>query len=497
MRERWRDYRSVGGPVGAVIMGLGAAIGLCALAGFLFRTFDPVPNGRPAGGELALILACITTLIVGFVVNWYGRRHRSAQVTRREAILTVATIWFAAGVFGALPFVFGAGLSFTDAFFESVSGLTTTGATVITDIELRLSRPLLLWRSLLQWLGGMGIVVLFVAVFPNIGAGGKFMFGGEVPGTTTEGLRPRIAETSRELWKLYTFFTLLAVLVLYLLDVSLFEAVCHALTTLSTGGFSTRDGSIGAFDSPPVEAALAMFMLLGSVSYGLYYAALLGRNPRVFHRSVEFRAFVSIVLISVVVLSVGLIERHGTFFVSLRYAFFMVATTISSTGYGTDAYMEYPPAMLSVVVALMFVGGCAGSTAGGIKVERVVLMVKTAWTETRRSFRPQLVHVVRMGKGIVPPGALANVSVFVAVYFLFLAAGTAAIAAVEGVPLPAAFGAMLTCLSNMGPAPFHVDQDNFAAYSSLSKVLFVAAMLLGRLEFFSLLALVVPGFWRR
>lgn len=498
MRSKWRDYRGVFRPVGAVVMGLGAAIGLTALAGFLFNVFEPPDDPAKAGGEGALVAAAIATGITGFVFHWYGRRHAKDTLTRREAVLSVALIWVFAGVFGAMPFVIGAGMSMTDSLFEAVSGLTTTGATVIGDIEGSLSRPLMLWRSIIQWLGGMGIVVLFVAVFPSIGAGGKVMFGKEVPGTSAEGLRPRIAETSRLLWQLYAGITLLEVGVLYLLDMSLFDSVCHAFTTMSTGGFSTRDASVAAFDSEAIELTIACFMLVGSVNYGLYYAALKGRSLRVFARSVEFKAYVVIVGLSVLVLTFGLLEVHNRDLrEAFRYAFFMVATTISSTGYGTDDYAAYPTPMLMVVVVLMFVGGCAGSTAGGIKIERIVLMAKISWTEVRRSFRPSLVHVVRMGRTVVPRAALTDVAVFFMIYMLCLGTGCALVATFDGVGLPTAFGAVLTSLSNMGPAPFHVGPDNFAAYSTGSKLFCTFAMLLGRLEFYALLALLVPDFWRR
>ena len=497
MRSKWRDYRGVFRPVGAVVMGLGAAIALTAFAGALFNAFDPPEDPLQAGGEGALVAAACATLLTGAVLFWWGKKHAQETLTRREAVLSVALIWLFAGTFGAMPFVIGAGMSMTDALFEAVSGLTTTGATVITEIEA-LSRPLLLWRSIIQWLGGMGIVVLFVAVFPNIGAGGKVMFGKEVPGTSAEGLRPRIAETSRLLWQLYAGFTLLEVGALYLLDMSLFESVCHALTTMSTGGFSTRDASVGAFNSPAIEYVIAGFMLVGSVNYGLYYAALKGRSLRVFPRSVEFKAYVVIVGVSVLVLTFGLLEVHnGSIAEAFRNSLFMVATTVSSTGYGTDDYTAYPPSMLMVIVVIMFVGGCAGSTAGGIKIERIVLMAKISWTEVRRSFRPSLVHVVRMGRTLVPRSALTDVAVFFMIYMLCLGTGSALVATLDGVALPTAFGAVLTSLSNMGPAPFHVGADNFASYSNASKLFCTFAMLLGRLEFYALLALFVPDFWRR
>ncbi|MEM6370221.1 MAG: potassium transporter TrkG [Myxococcota bacterium] len=495
---RYRDFRGVARPVGVVVMGLGVALGLCGLAGWGFDMVLPPLGTQVMRGEWALGLSAGAAFALGAGLIVFGRRHASGDLTRREAILAVALIWSASSAIGALPFVLGAQMSVVDALFESVSGLTTTGATVIGDIEGRLNRPLLLWRSLLQWLGGMGIVVLFVAVFPNIGAGGKFMFGEEVPGTTAEGLRPRIAETSRILWQFYLAFTVVEFLVLFLLGMSTFEALCHALTTMSTGGFSTRDDSIGAFADPWIEVVIASFMLIASVNYGLFHASIRGRTLRVFLRSAEFRTYVVVVVVSTLLLAFIILgQNEGDLLRSLRIALFTVATFISSTGYGTEDYMAYPQMGLWLILSLMFLGGCAGSTAGGIKVERVVLMLKLVWAELRRSFRPALVHVVRMGRTVVPQSALTDVAVFLVVYMGGLALLTGTVATLEGHPLPAAFGASLSCLSNMGPAPFHLGADNFVAYGVASKLLFMLGMLLGRLEFFALLALVVPDFWRR
>ncbi len=490
-----RSFRAIGRPVGTVVIGLGVAIGLCAAASALWDTVAPRHAG-PTGGIAALLVAAAVATIAGIAVYAWGR-NADATMTRREAVLAVTVIWLAAGTCGGLPFMFGAGLSPTDALFESISGLTTTGATVITDIEGRLPRSLLLWRSLIQWLGGMGIVVLFVAVFPSLGAGGKHLFRGEVPGTTPEGLKPRIAETSFALWKLYALLTALETAILFGLGMSAFEAVCHAFTTMSTGGFSTRDASIAAFENPSIEYAVSLFMLLGSVNYGLYYAAIQGRSLRVIVRSIEFRAFVSIVVLAVASLTLLNLGLHGSLLQSFRFAFFMVSTTISSTGYGTDDYSAYPATGFAIVIALMFLGGCSGSTAGGIKVERVVLMAKQTIAQIKKNYTPSVVQVVRIGRAAVSSDVLADVMAFLAIYLSCLAAGVLVVCSVEGTSVPTAFGAMLTCLSNMGPAPFHVDADNFANYSAVSKTFFALAMLLGRLEFFTMFALIIPGFWKR
>ena len=462
----------------------------------LWEQFAPDPT-RPQGGAAALALSAIIVSTLGLTAFLYGNRFVSERISRREALLAVSLIWVAAGACGAVPFMLGAGMSAADAFFESVSGLTTTGATVIVDIEGRLSRPLLLWRSLIQWLGGMGIVVLFVAVFPNLGAGGKHLFRGEVPGTTAEGLRPRIAETSFTLWKLYGAFTIIEIALLKVLGLDLFDAVCHAFTTMSTGGFSTLDSSVGGFNSAPVEYVIACFMLIGSVNYGLYYGLLRTGSWRTLVRNIEFRWYVGIVLCAVVVLTVLNLSVHDDLLTSFRYSFFMVATTISSTGYGTDDYSVYSSTALTIVILLMFVGGCSGSTAGGIKIERAVLMGKQAISQIQKSFRPATVQLVRMGKVAVNNQVLADVGSFFLIYMACIGFGLLFVTLVEGVPIPTAFGTMLTCLSNMGPAPFHVGPDNFSTYSAGSKLFFAIAMLLGRLEFFTLFALILPGFWRR
>jgi trk system potassium uptake protein TrkH len=497
VRRAPRSYRGVFRPVGVVVLGLGLAILACAGAGIVLDIVQPLDDVRH-GGAGALAIAAAVTLALGAGLYAFGRGYHTEQVSRREATLAVAMIWLAVSLCGAIPFMIGANMGFADAFFETVSGLTTTGATVITNIEGTLSRPLLLWRSLIQWLGGMGIVVLFVAVFPNVGVGGKHMFRGEVPGVTAEGLRPRIAETSFTLWKLYAAITALEVLVLTLLGMDPFEAVCHAFTTMATGGFSTRDASIAAFDSAPIEYAMATFMFVASLNYGLFYGVLRTRSLKVVFHNVEFQAFVFLCVLSVVVLTFGILGNHDMNLVeAFRYAYFTVATFVSSTGYVTEDYMAYPPPMIAVLVVIMFIGGCAGSTAGGIKVERIVLLAKQVWAQITRFFRPNVVRAVRMGKKSVPDEILADVSAFFVLYLVVTMASVVLITFIEGTAVPTAFGATLTCISNMGPAPFYVGADNFASYTALSKISFSFTMLLGRLELFTLIALFVPEFWKQ
>jgi len=481
-----------------VLFGVAFAQALCAGGGFAFEWAANEVDEDTIADVAGLSAAAVLTGAIGAFLFLYGKRFARETLTRREAVLAVALIWLMAGISGGIPFVAAGDLSPVDAFFESVSGMTTTGATVIGNIEGDLSRPILLWRSLIQWLGGMGIVVLFVAIFPSVGAGAKHMFKGEVPGTSAEGLKPRIAETSFTLWKLYAGFTVIEAVLLYLLGMTPFEAICHSLTTMSTGGFSTSDSSIGGWDSFPIEMVVATFMFLGSINYGLYYALLRGRSVRAILRNTELRAFVVLCAVFTLVLTVGTLPQHDHDLIqSFRYSYFMVGTSMSSTGYGTDDYMAYSQPMLFVVVIMMFIGGCSGSTAGGIKVERIILMAKTSWAEFRESFRPAVVQVVKMGRTAVPKEILRDVAVFIGVYMACLGFGVLFVVITDDVTIGTAFGATLSCLSNMGPAPWHDGPDNFAAYSEGAKVFFVLAMLLGRLEFFTLFALLVPDFWKR
>ena len=471
--------------------GQAACVGLAEFLGGPRRPFDD-------NAAFELLASAVVTFLAAVGLWFYGRNAPERTLRRREATLVVAAIWLVSGMFGALPFVLDAGFSPVDAFFEAVSGFTTTGATIVTDIEGTLSYPLLLWRSLMQWLGGMGIVVLFVAVFPNVGVGAKHMFRSEAPGPPGESLQPRIAETSLVLWRIYLLFTLLEIIALYLLGMSLFDALNHSLTTMSTGGFSTRDASVGAFDNAAIETVIAVFMLAAGVNFSLYYTALRGSSVRVFLRSTEFRVYLGTVFIVTVLLTGTTLQVHGgNVLESLRYSFFTVATFITSTGYGTDDYMAYPGAGLLLVIMLMFTGGSAGSTAGGIKLARVAVLAKESWAQIRQSFRPNIVQVVRMDGRAVPESILAEAGAFLVLFLATLFLGTVTVAYTDGLPAQTAFGAMLSCISNMGPAPFYLESDNFAAYTDTAKLIFSLAMVLGRLELFTLLALLLPDFWSR
>lgn len=498
--SRWRDFRGVLRPTGAVIAGLALAEMAAALLGLGYEWWtspsDAVHWGD-AGGMLAIAAG---TLLIGLGIQAYGRRYSHGRLTRREALLAAALIWISAAILGALPFLLLSGLNPAEAFFETMSGMTTTGATVIVDVEAQLSASLMLWRSLIQWLGGMGVIVLFVAVFPTFGVGSKRTLQGEVPGASSEALKLRITETSYTLWKLYAGLTAVLMLLLMVCGVDPFDSLCHALTTVSTGGFSTRGASIAAFDNAAVEYVVSVFMILGSLNFAVFYLVFKHRRVRVLLRSTELLVFLAIVGLATVVTTLGILHLHDQDIEqAFRSAFFQVGAFASSTGFRTDDYMNYPPPILAVLIGLMFVGGCAGSTAGGLKVERLVLLAKQSWSEVRRAFRPSVVNVVRMGRAAVSSERLSDVSAFFTLYVAVIGVGVLAVTFFEGVSLEAAFGAVLSCLANSGHGLWYASEagGSFQVYSSGTQVFFAVVMLLGRLEIFTILALFVPDFWRR
>lgn len=528
MKHSVAIHRLVARPTGFVVLGLSVAMAFCAAVGLAYTQWG-TPRAADAGGAAWMAVCAVITAASGGFLVWWGQSAKGHPIRRTEATLITTAIWVLAGVFGALPYVIDSGFPVADGIFEAVSGFTTTGATIVEDIEGRLSRSVLLWRSITQWLGGMGIVVLFIAIFPSLGVSGKHMFRTEVPGHSAEGLRPKITETSAALWWIYGAATALEAIVLMGLFTwwvpkttaehwsdNLFDAICHAMTTLSTGGFSTKNASVGYFDSAAVDYVMAGFMLFAGVNFGLYYGALFLRARRirevtrwqairdrvsdswgVFAHSIEFRTYCALVLVVTLLLTIAIVPNHdGSWAEALRYSVFMVATTVTSTGYGTDDYMAYPSGALGLILTMMFIGGMSGSTAGGIKVSRMVLLAENTRAQVRKSFRPQIVQVMRLGREIIHEDVLNAVTTFFFIYMCTIGLGSVLVAYTDGVGVQTAFGAMLTSVSNMGPAPYYEGSDNFAPYSPIAKLLFSLAMILGRLEFFTVLALLLPDFWK-
>ncbi len=481
--------RTTARPLGFLMMVLAALMLACAAVGGLFQ--------QGWEGLAPLLISAIITLATGILFGVFIGRKARKRLGRREAILVVSISWILAGFFGGLPFVIGAGFPVHDAFFETISGFTTTGATIMTSIEGQLSAPLHLWRLFTHWLGGLGLVLLFVAIFPALGVGGKHLFRSEVPGPRPQGLVPRIRETASALWRIYVLITVLETFLLVLAGLSPFEALAHSFSTMGTGGFSTLDTSVGGFDSALVEMVILVFMLVAGTNFGLFYDVT-RRGWRVLFQNPEFRYYLGIYAVVTIIVVIDILPTQGGVLESLRHGSFQVATVMTTTGFGTDDFDLYPTLSKVLLICMYFVGGSAGSTAGGMKVIRVAILFKALLVEVRRTHRPNLVAPVMVGRQPFSPQAIVEVAAFCGVFCATVLGGAAVVAMLDQVDLITAFMASLACLANVGPGlglvgPTH----NYAFFSPATKYFLSALMLLGRLEFFTLLALLNPRFWSR
>ena len=419
-----------------------------------------------------------------------------SRLQTRDGFVCVALCWIVLGLFGALPYVFSGCCDFMDAFFETVSGLTTTGATIFSAPS-RLPRGIQLWRALTQWMGGMGILVLVLALLPKISEGSVNLMKAESPGPISTKLRPRTAETARILYRIYIALTAVEAVVLRVVGLPWFDALTTALTTISTGGFSIRDASIAYYQSSLINWILTFFMFAASVNFTLLFL-LATRRFREALKSEELRVYTGIVVGSSLFIALDLVAKTGRSFGSaLEAAAFQVTTLISTTGYCTEDFDLWPPFCRCILVLVMFCGGCAGSTAGGVKVSRLVLLVKGVRRDMRRIMHSREVRPITLDGQRVSEETLSSVSVFFFAYIAILLFGTLVVS-LDGVEFTAAFTASLTAISNVGPGLGALGPTcNFGFLSDFSKLVLTLTMLLGRLEIMPLLVLMMPSVWRR
>jgi trk system potassium uptake protein TrkH len=420
-------------------------------------------------------------------------RPTDRRLRTRDGFLVVSAAWVIASAFGSLPYAFTGVLPLVDALFESVAGFTTTGSTVMTQIEDS-PRALLLWRSLTQWLGGMGIILFAVAVMPLLGVGGMQLFKAEVSGPIADKLTPRVAVTARRLWLIYVGFTSVEWLALNAAGMSGFDALCHALTTMATGGFSTLGASIGGFDSALIEWIVIAFMVIAGMNFVLHYQLLTGRFGVVL-RDAEFRYYLLLLAAAAAVVAWALGDVPGA---GLRAAMFQVVSLATGTGYATADFERWPAIALVVLLQLMILGGMAGSTTGGVKSLRVLIGFRALSSVLERlGHRNAVGRPVRYANKTVPDNVLAGIWAFLTAYFVLVACVSGVVAA-AGYDVVTAASAGLTSVGNVGPGlgdigPF----DNFAHFPSFVKLTLSAAMIAGRLELFTILILFHPDFWRR
>ncbi|MDX1252722.1 MAG: potassium transporter [Gammaproteobacteria bacterium] len=447
---------------------------------------------------LAFVEAFALTLVIGLLC-WLPARAQRKELRLRDGFMVVVMFWTALSMVSALPFMMAEHphMSFTDAVFESVSGFTTTGATVIVGLD-QLPRAILYYRQQLQFLGGMGIVVLAVAIFPMLGIGGMQLYRAETPGPMKDNkLTPRITETARALWYIYLGLTVACALAYWLAGMSLFDAIGHSFATVSTGGFSTHDASLGHFQNLAIEIIAMVFMLLGGINFAMHFMAWRQRDLGQYWRDAESRGFFYIVaaIIAITTVTLVLTRQYPDFLEALRYGAFQVITMITSTGFLTADFSAWPLFLPVLLIAIGFIGGCAGSTAGGMKVVRILLLYKQGLREILRLIHPNAIIPVKIGERSLPDRVVEAVwgfSVLYMVSFVLLALALMS----TGLDAVTAFSGVATCLNLGGPGLGAVTM-NFTTVNDFGIWLLSFAMLLGRLEVFTLLVLLTPAFWRK
>ncbi len=409
----------------------------------------------------------------------------------KEGYAIVGIGWLLIAIIGSIPYIYYS-VTPVDAIFETMSGFTTTGATIFDKIET-LPRSLLLWRSFTQWLGGMGIVVLFVAVFPALSKKGETLLQAEVPGLKIEKIKPRLKDTALHLYATYMVLTILEITLLTLLGLSFYDAVTHTFTTLSTGGFSTHTESIAFFRNPSVEFVIFVFMILGGSNFALLYLLIKG-NRKIF-RDTEFRFYLSLIFIAGIILSVLNIERFGLLD-SIRYSFFQTASIMTTTGYTTTDFDLWSDSARLLLLMLMFIGGSTGSTGGGIKVARIYLLTVYSLSQILKSAEPRTVRMIRLNDEVVEKEILHNITAFFSLYILIFVFSTFAVS-LTGLDMISSISAVSASINNVGPGLGVVGaSESYSSLSDTAKIILTFDMWVGRLELFTVLSLFIPSFWR-
>jgi trk system potassium uptake protein TrkH len=444
----------------------------------------------------ALLLSGLISAGVGSVLWWFVQVRPQDAIRKREGYLIVALGWLTMVTFGMLPYLLSGVIpTVPEALFETVSGMTTTGASVLTDIEAQ-PEGILYWRSLTQWIGGMGIIVLTVAIFPLLGIGGIELFVAEAPGPTSDKLHPRISETAKRLWLIYVGLTALLMVTLFLEGMTPYEAINHALTTMATGGFSTKNASMAAFDVPHIQYTIIFFMFLAGTNYTVIYFGLKGKMKRVW-ASDEFRAYLFLVILLTLVVSLQVHHHTGhSWEQSVRDSLFQIVSLITTTGFVSADYTSWSGGLTLLFFILLFLGASAGSTSGGIKIIRHLVFFKNSFLEFKRIIHPQAIVPLKLNGKRVRGKIITHIIIFLLLYLILFVTGSLVLAWM-GIDFMTAIGAVATCIGNVGPAIGEVGPvDNFAWLPAEAKIFLSLLMLLGRLELFTILVLFTPYFWK-
>ncbi len=475
---------------------------LIIINGILMSLSIPVSFIYQDGKHLSFIIACAVTLFVGFFLRFNTRENKNDEIKKREGFLIVTLGWLSLALFGCLPYVIsGAIPSIHNAFFETMSGFTTTGASILGNEGFKISdmpESMLFWRSMTQWIGGMGIIVLTIAILPLLGIGGMELFVAEAPGPTKDKIHPRIKETAKRLWIIYLALTIIQTILLMVFNLSFFDAINHAFTTVSTGGFSTKDASVAEFNNPIVEYIIILFMFIAGTNFTLIYFGLKRKFFRIWEND-EFKWYGMAVLglTAILIPIVYTFTNASSFEYVFRTVLFQVTSIITTTGYATDDYLLWGPLVSFIFFLLLFSGASAGSTSGGIKIVRVVILLKNSLMEFKRRLHPKAVIPVHLNKQPVSNTIIYNLMAFIFLYLFIFTIGSVILTAM-GVNFDEAISAVATSLGNVGPGLGDLGPaGNFSGIPDAGKWVLSFLMLMGRLELFTVILIMSPYFWRR
>ncbi len=441
-----------------------------------------------------LLISAGITGVTGTLLFFSFRTQHDLRL--RESFALVSFTWLAFAFFGALPFYLSGYIpSYADAFFETMSGFTTTGASILTDVEM-LPHGLLFWRSFTHWIGGMGIILLSLAILPLLGVGGMQLYKAEVPGPEHDKLKPRIKDTAKLLWEVYMLITAVQMILLYLAGMDLFDSICHTFGTMATGGFSTKNASIGHYQNATIDYIIIIFMLIAGVNFSLHYKALRGRLFSYWHDP-ETKFFFFIIGSGTLIVMADLyFSQNYAFLKSLQKGLFQVSSIITTTGYGTDDYELWNSNSQVILFLFMFLGGCAGSTGGGMKIMRSMVMVKFALNEIKKLIHPNAVLPIRVGGRTIPREVVGNIAGFFLIY-LGIFIGGVLFMTLLGIDFISSFGAVAASIGNIGPGLGSVGPtDNYAHIPQLGKWALSFLMLVGRLEIYPVIIFLTPTFWK-
>lgn len=454
------------------------------------------------GATSSFLVSSGLTLAIGFCLRYFLRKYQEAEIKRREGFIIVTFSWVAMTVFGTLPYLLSHSIpNIANAFFETMSGFSTTGASILNNIE-EMPQSILFWRSMTQWIGGMGIIVLTIAVLPLLGIGGMELFVNEAPGPTKDKIHPRIKETAKRLWVIYLFLTMLETIILMFCGMNFFDAINHSLTTTSTGGFSTKQASIAYYNSPLIEAVIVVFMFLAGTNFTLIYFGFKGKLRRIWQND-EFKWYLMAVIGFIALLTPAVylnsLNEVDSFSIleSFRLVSFQVVSIVTTTGFASGIFTDWGVFVTFVFFLLLFSGASAGSTSGGMKIVRIVILIKNGFLEFKRRIHPNAIVPVHLNGKSINNKVIYNLLAFLFLYLFIFVLGSIIMAAMPGVDLLTAISSVATSLGNVGPGIASVDpSQSFAHLPDAGKWVLSFLMLFGRLELFTVAVLFSPYFWR-